>query len=140
MGETLFTTTIDKTHRILHEIEDSLGWPRDRRQQSYAALRAVLHALRDRLTVEEAAQLGAQLPMLVRGIYYEGWDPTGMPVKAHRDEFLRRVREQFHYDVPGGVEVVVRAVLGVLRRHVSAGEWANVLAALPQDLVALAQE
>jgi uncharacterized protein (DUF2267 family) len=100
----------------------------------------VLHALRDRLTVEEAAQLGAQLPMLVRGIYHEGWNPTGMPVKAHRDEFLRRVREQFRYDVPGGVEAVVRAVLGVLRRHVSTGEWVDVLAALPQDLVALAQE
>jgi len=110
-----FTTTLDKTNRMLHEIEDALGWPRDRRNQSYAALRAVLHALRDRLTVEEAAQLGAQLPMLVRGIYYEGWDPTRAPVKMRRDEFFDRVRQEF-------------------RRRVTEGEWADIVSTMPKDL------
>src|SRR3979409_1993907 len=85
-----FTTTVDKTNRILHEIEEAFGWPKERRNQSYAALRGVLHALRDRLTVEEAAQFGAQLPMLVRGLYYEGWDPSKTPVKLRRDEFVGR--------------------------------------------------
>jgi uncharacterized protein (DUF2267 family) len=33
----------------------------------------MLHALRDRLPPEIAVHLSAQLPMLVRGIYYEGW-------------------------------------------------------------------
>ncbi|HEY0453980.1 DUF2267 domain-containing protein [Actinophytocola sp.] len=133
-GFASFTTTIDKTNHILHEIETAFGWPRDRRNQSYAALRGVLHALRDRLTVEEAAQLGAQLPMLVRGIYYEGWDPSRVPLKMHRDEFLQRVRKEFPYDVVGGVESVVRTVLDVLRQHVTDGEWADVKAAMPKDL------
>jgi uncharacterized protein (DUF2267 family) len=132
-----FTTTIDKTNRILHEIEEALGWPKERRNQSYAALRGVLHALRDRLTVEEAAQLGAQLPMLVRGIYYEGWDPSRVPEKLHRDEFLRRVRREFPYDVPGGVEAVVRTVLGVLRQHITEGEWADIRSTLPNDLASI---
>jgi uncharacterized protein (DUF2267 family) len=131
-----FTTTLDKTNRMLHEIEDALGWPRDRRNQSYAALRAVLHALRDRLTVEEAAQLGAQLPMLVRGIYYEGWDPTRVPVKMHRDEFFDRVRQEFPHDVPGGVEAVTRVVLETLRRRVTDGEWADIVSTMPKDLAA----
>lgn len=136
-----FTTTIDKTNRILHQIEDAFGWPRERRNQSYAALRGVLHALRDRLTVEEAAQLGAQLPMLVRGIYYEGWDPTRVPVKMHREEFLRRVRQEFPYDVVGGVEQVLRTVLAALRRHITDGEWADIKSTMPKDLVtALSQE
>jgi uncharacterized protein (DUF2267 family) len=39
------------------------------RHHAYNALRAVLHVLRDRLTPEQAVHLGAQLPILVRGIY-----------------------------------------------------------------------
>jgi uncharacterized protein (DUF2267 family) len=132
-----FTTTVDKTNKILHEIEDALGWPRMRRNQSYAALRGVLHAVRDRLTIEEAAQFGAQLPMLVRGIYYEGWDPTRVPVKMHRDEFLRHVRQEFPYDVPDGIDAVVRTVLGTLRHHITDGEWADIRSAMPKDLATL---
>src|SRR4051794_23126838 len=60
------------------------------------ALRAGLHALRDRLSVDEAAQLSAQLPVLVRGIFFEGWDPTGKPLRIrHRAEFLALVREKY---------------------------------------------
>ncbi|MDQ1568071.1 MAG: hypothetical protein QOF96_2951, partial [Actinomycetota bacterium] len=77
----VFATTIEKTNRILKEIEEAYGWPPERRQQSYHALTAVMHALRDRLTVEEASDLAAQLPALVRGLYYEGWKPAKVPVK-----------------------------------------------------------
>jgi uncharacterized protein (DUF2267 family) len=129
-----FTTTVDKTNRILRGIETELGWPRERRNQSYAALRSVLHAVRDRLTVDEAAQLGAQLPMLVRGIYYEGWDPGRVPVKMHRDEFLQRIRQEFPYDVPAGIEAVLRIVLTTLRQHITDGEWADIKSAMPKDL------
>jgi hypothetical protein len=62
-------------------------------------LRATLHALRDRLTVEEVAQLGAQLPMLIRGFYYEGWDPTGKPLRErHEEQFLVRISREFSDD------------------------------------------
>lgn len=60
-----FDTTIHKTNAWLNELRQELGW--DDRHAVYLALRATLHALRDRITVEEVAQLGAQLPMLVRG-------------------------------------------------------------------------
>jgi len=133
-GFTSFNTTVDKTNHLLHEIEESFGWPKDRRNQSYAALRGLLHALRDRLTVEEAAQLGAQLPMLVRGIYYEGWDPSKVPVKMDRDEFLQRVRREFPYSIDSDIEAVVRAVLLALRHHVTEGEWDDIRASLPKNL------
>jgi hypothetical protein len=61
----------------------------------------VLQTLRDRLTVEEAAQLAAQLPMLVRGLYYEGWNPTVVPVDMDSADFLARVQAAFGYESEG---------------------------------------
>jgi uncharacterized protein (DUF2267 family) len=133
-GFTSFRTTEDKTNRLLHEIEEAYGWPKERRNQSYAALRAVLHALRDRLSVEEAAQLGAQLPMLVRGIYYAGWDPSKVPMKLNREEFLRRIRDEFPYEIEGDVEQLERKVLRALRRYITDGEWNDIKAVMPKEL------
>jgi uncharacterized protein (DUF2267 family) len=61
----VFDATVHKTNEWLNDVMDALS-SRDQ-HQAYAAMRATLHALRDRLTVEEVAQLGAQLPMLIRG-------------------------------------------------------------------------
>jgi uncharacterized protein (DUF2267 family) len=134
-GYSAFSTSVSKTNEVLHEIEEAYGWPKERRQQSYAALRSVLHALRDRLTVQEAADFAAQLPMLIRGVYYEGWDPSRVPLKVHREEFLDRVARQFPYEVEGGMERLVRTVLEVLhRRYVSEGELEDIRSSLPRDL------
>jgi uncharacterized protein (DUF2267 family) len=136
-GYASFSTTVDKTNRVLKDIEQAYNWPKERRNQSYAALRAVLHALRDRLTIEEAAQLAAQLPMLIRGVYYEGWDPSQVPVKMNREEFLARVRREFPFEVEGGVEPLVQRVLQSLRRHITDGEWEDVKSTMPKDLAAV---
>jgi uncharacterized protein (DUF2267 family) len=68
--------SVDKANVWLKDMTTELG---GERHEAYAALRAVLHTLRDRLTVDEAAQLGAQLPLVIRGIYYENWDPSDTP-------------------------------------------------------------
>lgn len=104
------------------------------RHLAYSALRATLHALRDRLTVEEAVDLGAQLPMLIRGLYYEGWTPSGKPVKWHRAEFLNAIRDRFGGEWPPDPETLARAVFRVLRRHVTAGEIEQVERMLPKDV------
>jgi uncharacterized protein (DUF2267 family) len=136
------SATVDKTNRVLRDIEEALGWPKERRNQSYAALRAVLHAVRDRLTVDEAAHVAAQLPVLIRGIYYDGWDPSRAPRKMSREEFLERVRKEFHFsldadDLDAGTEQLVRSVVGALRRHLSTGEWSDVVSSLPKKLKVL---
>ena len=136
-GYASFDGTVEKTNRILKEIEEAMGWPEERRDQAYAALRSVLHALRDRLTVEENAQLAAQLPMLVRGLYFEGWDPTDVP--STREEFVQRVQRQFPFAVEGGVERVVHVVLQVVRHHITEDEWHDVESSMPKDLVPLMQ-
>jgi len=136
-GLAVFDTTLQKTHAWLGEVMQELGT--DDRHKAYLALRAVLHALRDRLTVEEVAQLGAQLPMLIRGFYYEGWDPTGKPLKErHKEEFLRHIYRYFkttRYGEPDvDPEQVARAVFRVLARRVSEGEIEDVVRILPREL------
>jgi uncharacterized protein (DUF2267 family) len=136
-GYRSFETTVDKTNRLLGEIEQEYGWPKERRNQSYAALRAVLQALRDRLPVEESAQLAAQLPMLVRGLYYDGWDPSRVPIKMDRDEFVERVRREFPFDVKGGIEPLISTVLRALKLYGTEGEWEDVKASMPKELAAV---
>jgi uncharacterized protein (DUF2267 family) len=130
-GLPVFDETIQKTNTWLKEIAEALGSDRHR---AYQALRAVLHCLRDRLTVDEAAQLGDQLPMLVRGIYYEAWRPAGKPEKIHsREEFLARVAMHLAR-APIEPEDAARAVFEVLEKHVTWGEIEDVIQVLPQEI------
>jgi uncharacterized protein (DUF2267 family) len=137
-GYSSFDTTLHKTNRILRQIEESCGWPKERRNQSYNAMRAVLHAMRDRLTVDEAAHFAAQLPMLVKGVYYDGWDPSRVPKKMHRDDFLNQIRSEMPpYDVRGGTENLVTSVAQALRLYVTEGEWRDMKAEMPRDLAGM---
>lgn len=101
---------------------------------SYAALRAVLHALRDRLTVQEAADLAAQLPLLVKGIFYDNWNPSGVPKKIHKDEFLAEIRKSSTFSLERSINDIIVVVAKVLRKHVSEGGLVDVLSVLPKDL------
>ena len=116
-GLSAFDSTLQTTHVWLNELTAVLGCPDDP-YRAYLALRAVLHALRDRLSVDEAASLAAQLPMLVRGFYYEGWHPHGKPLKERkREEFLAHIRADFRQDPDVDPEHVVRAVFQLLTRR-----------------------
>ena len=132
-GLDVFDTTLQKTHIWLKDLMQALGT--EDRQRAYLALRATLHALRDRLTVEEVAQLGAQLPMLIRGFYYEGWDPTGKPLRVrHREQFLERILQEFRRDDDIDPEEVARAVFMVLEKRVTEGEIEDVKYVLPAEI------
>jgi uncharacterized protein (DUF2267 family) len=129
-GLDTFDATVHKTNRWLNELMQELCC--DDKQSAYLAMRAAVHALRDRLTVEEVAQLGSQLPMLVRGFYYEGWDPTGKPLKErHKDQFLARIAREVAGEDP---EQIAKAVFTVLAKRVSDGEIENVKHILPAEL------
>jgi uncharacterized protein (DUF2267 family) len=133
-----FDSTFQTTNIWLNDIRKRLGGPDHRR--AYHALRAVLHALRDRLTVEEAAALGAQLPMLVRGFYYEGWHPHGKPIKERKkEEFLAHIARDFEYDPAINPEQITRAVFGVIAAHVTAGEIISIERCLPAEIRSLWQ-
>jgi uncharacterized protein (DUF2267 family) len=131
-----FDSMIEKTNEWLGELMHELN--KHDRHAAYHALRVVLHALRDRLTVDEAADLGAQLPTLIRGIYYEGWKPAAVPLRERKKEqFLSHVRESYRYDESVDVEEVVRAVFRVLANRVSSGEIEDITQSLPKELNSL---
>lgn len=132
-GLEAFDTTVQKTNLWLKELMHELDWPD--KHKAYHALRATLHALRDRLAVEETAQLAAQLPMLLRGLYYEGWDPSGKPVKErHVGQFLDRIKEEYVGDEGVDAVRIARAVFGLLSRHVTSGEIEDVKHVLPGEI------
>lgn len=132
--EDVFEGTFQKSHIWLNEVMAELDW-HDRPHRAYVALRAVLHALRDRLTVEEAVQLGAQLPMLIRGLYYEGWTLKGKPHKErHEEDFLDHVKKAFKNDAAVDAGEVARAVFKILTWHTSRGEIEDIKHILPKPL------
>jgi len=133
---TSFNRTIEKTEIWITDLTRELGW--DEPERAYHALRAVLHALRDRLSVQEAADLASQLPMLVRGFYYEGWSPSGKPLRERkREEFLAHVASAFRGDLRIDPEQVTRTVFKVIEMHVTSGEVEDVKANLPKEIRAL---
>jgi uncharacterized protein (DUF2267 family) len=67
--------------------------------------------------------------MLVRGVYYAKWDPSKVPMKLNREEFLQRIRREFPYEVEGDIEQLERTVLQALRRYITNGEWDDIKAA-----------
>jgi uncharacterized protein (DUF2267 family) len=131
-----FDTTIQKTNEWLRDIALELGI--DNRRHAYLALRGTLHAVRDFLPLEESAQLSAQLPMLVRGLYFEGWNPSDTPAKdRNREHFLSRVetaleRAMWNEAYPIDPEEAARAVLRVLTDRVSGGELNQVRHVIPE--------
>lgn len=125
--------SIEKTHVWLKELDGELG--SEDRRYAYRALRAVLHAIRDRLPVNEAAHLASQLPTLIRGIYYEDWSPGRTPTST-RDAraFLDRVASEASLSGATEASIVVAAVAKILREHVSEGEFDDVIGALPTKI------
>lgn len=130
----ILDSTVQKTHEWLKDICGGLGF--DDEKAAYAALRATLHALRDRLPSEQAVHLGAQLPTLIRGLYYEGWDTTATALHIrHKQDFFELIHEGMkeHHEL-ADVGRVARIVFGTLSREISPGQREKILKALPKEI------
>jgi uncharacterized protein (DUF2267 family) len=131
-----FERAVKTAYEWLDELGQELGW--HDRQHAYVGLRAALHSLRDRLSVDEAADLAAQLPLLVRGIYFEGWNPSATPVRVRdRAGFLAPIEAALIWEPVPMADRVARAVFALLARHLTAGEIDDVLANLPGPIAEL---
>jgi uncharacterized protein (DUF2267 family) len=127
---------------VAHAVQTLQDWLREFKETgeladeaaAFRVLGVVLHQLRDRLTLEEAVDLGAQLPLIVRGMYYEGWRPHSVPRKIRsREKFLDELAEALlPHTYP--VDWAVGKVFALLTRHCDPGEIADVVGQLPDDL------
>ena len=129
-GLDVFDKTLQTTNVWLSEIMDRIG---PDRQVAWKVLSTVLHKLRDRLPVELAANLGAQLPLLVRGVYYDQFEPARMPSDCGTpEEFKAEVAEWLADIGPVDPDEAIAAVFAVLDRHLSEGQVARIRNALPR--------
>ncbi|MBZ9798504.1 DUF2267 domain-containing protein [Mesorhizobium sp. ES1-4] len=97
-------------------------------------LRCVLHTLRDWLSEAEMADLSAQLPVLVRGMYFEGWNPSATNHDHKKRDFVLNVRNGFGCDEEIDFDVAIAAVFKLLDRHISHGEIVHVRNSLKKSL------
>ena len=132
----MMSHTVQLSQEWLKELTINAGLADE--TEALSVLRAVLHQLRDRLTVDEGVQLAAQLPTLIRGIYYEGWQPRHVPDKAisSRQQFLDALTLRLlpHRLPP---EPMARSVFTLLAHHLDPGEISDVIGQLPDDIKGL---
>lgn len=125
--------TMQQTQEWVQDIAGLMGT--DDLQIGYSALRGVLHTIRDRLPPEEAVHLAAQLPALVRSIYFEGWWPADKPLTyRQREEFLARVQREVPNLSEEDSERAVRAVLTELNTEIDLGQVTSVQECLPERI------
>ncbi len=129
-----FEHAIHTANIWLKAVSEALGT--EDRHLAHRVLRTWLHTLRDRVTIDVAAHFAAQLPDLLRGAYYDGWNPSTVPVKYDREGYVNRFVQEAKVaaeDVPH----LASAVTAVVRDHVSPGQLEAALEQLPHDIRAL---
>lgn len=136
----IFAKTTQKSMEMIKHVQEETHIEDE--HNAFQVMRAALKALRDRIPVEEAVNLGAQLPNLIAGYYYEGWKPAATPKKDRsKQEFLDRIRDYLpDMNIQIDAEHSARGVFKVLRKEISEGEIEDILKTLPEELRELIPE
>ncbi|WP_112664348.1 DUF2267 domain-containing protein [Microvirga flavescens] len=131
-GLEVFDKTLHITNTWLSEIMEKLG---PDRQVAWHVLGAVLRTIRDRIPMELSAHLSAELPMLVRGLYFDQWRAAA-PQERYRtqEEFFDRLVVNLGATRPVGASDAARAVFEVLNRHLDEGQARKIREALPEEV------
>ncbi|MEY8098929.1 DUF2267 domain-containing protein [Falsihalocynthiibacter sp. S25ZX9] len=125
--------TVQLTHEWINELRDRLAWSSSR--DALRLLRATMAQIRDHLQHEEAVQLSAQMPLLVRGMFFEGWNLAHTPLRDRKAEhFIAAIEAQVSevQDWRGAQDIV--AVFRTLNNRISEGEIRDVKAGLPKSI------
>jgi uncharacterized protein (DUF2267 family) len=131
-GLEVFDRTLQTTHIWLDEIIEDLATDR---HTAWHVLGAVMRSLRDRLPPELSAHLSSELPLLVRGSYFDGWKPGRENLKLRSlADFLEKVSDGLADTKPIGSLDAARSVFAVLARHLDHGQAEKIRHVLPEDI------
>lgn len=108
--------------------------------QAYSALRSVLHAIRDCLPAGAATRFSAQMPLLVKGVFFDGWHLSAKPRRLDRDAFVARLREALRGQEGLDPFLALESVVRALDLHLGRHELEKVQYILPRDVRALIRE
>ena len=129
---TNFFHAASQAQQWVNELVEDLNW---NEQKAYRLLKCVLHTLRDWLSPQEMADLSAQLPVLIRGLYFEGWKPMETPAfDRKKRDFVIRVRANMVGDSDVDTDMSISAVFKLLDRHISRGEIVQVRNSMKKSL------
>jgi uncharacterized protein (DUF2267 family) len=125
--------TVHLTHEWINELADRLDWTSAR--DVLRLMRSTLHAIRDHLRVDETAQFSAQLPLLIRGMYFEGWVPKTTPIKErHLEDFVSRIEVSVSDVIEYRGPKDIQGVMKMLNARISRGEVEDIRANLPTEI------
>jgi uncharacterized protein (DUF2267 family) len=134
-GLEVFDKTLHTTNLWLDEINAEIG---PDRHLAWRVLGAVLRSIRDEMQVEQSAHFAAQLPLMIRGAYYDQYRPVAQPAQARsQDEFIARIQHDLDGSRPVKAEQAAAAVMHTLNRHVTEGQIKKVRGALPKGIRAM---
>jgi uncharacterized protein (DUF2267 family) len=137
----LFEVDVADARGWIHELMAALGLQPGDEPRALRALRAGLHAIRDRLPAVEVADLAVRMPALIRGIYYEGWSFANDPTRIrNRAQMIARLHRELASDPGLDAVDVLRGVLQLLVEHKGMGERDDRFAVLPCPIAALWQD
>jgi uncharacterized protein (DUF2267 family) len=132
----LLKKNIDKIYEWIKDIEERLAWDDEDNSKALSVLRSTLHVLRDNIPLNNLANFSAQLPIVIRGLLFEGWQPKNSILKTRRKEdFL----EHIFYNLPDShrdinIEQAVIIVFRTLADKIDAQEIEKIKKVLPSSI------
>ena len=125
--------SVQLTHEWINELAQRLGWSSER--SALRLLRITICHVRDHLPIDELAHVSAQLPVMIRGFFFEGWMPKHTPIKERRaEEFVSFIGGHMHDTEEYRGRDDIKCVFDLLKNRLSRGEVEDIRATLPTDI------
>lgn len=136
-----FETFAQDAHTYINELAHELEHPEEKKRV-LQIWRAVMHTVRDRIQLGESFQVIDPLPMILKGIFVEGWKYTENPplnyetleeMKTEVKNLQRRYGEE---DFPWkkSTEEIITITIGSLKKFLQGNQVRQILDQMPKEI------